>query len=220
MSRVTLSLEYERRINRARKLSWICEAFAVLFLCIGFVLCVTLMRAASQVQVLSHLIPKDIQSSEDFVFSDAVNQDMLSRLELDELLVRRFIILRHENLKDELSAGLRVGPRGELASLTAPWIYRDFAKQYSSTGNGDDVPRLYTQQPRSTVEFKKVTRSQDVWQVEFDKVFPGSNGKIVRRVPYTAAVVVSHIDDWERLTSELANPLGFIIGQYDERIQK
>ena len=220
MTQIPLSVEYEKRINRARKLSWICEGFAVFFLCIGFVLCVTLMRATAHVQVLSHLIPKDMQASEDFVFSDAINQDMLSRLELDELLVRRFIILRHENFKDEASAVLRVGPRGELASLTAPWIYRDFAKQYSKAGDAEDLPRVYTQQPRSTVEFKKVTRSQDVWQVEFDKVFPGNNGQIVRRVPYTAAVVVSHLDDWERLTSELANPLGFIIGQYDERIQK
>ena len=220
MKQIPLSIEYEKRINRARKLSWICEAFAVLFLSIGFVLCVTLMRAASQVQVLSQLIPKDMQASEDFVFSDAINQDMLFKLELDELLVRRFIMLRHENFKDEASAMLRVGPRGELASLTAPWIYRDFAKQYTKAADAEDLPRIYTQQPRSTVEFKKVTRSQDVWQVEFDKVFPGNNGQIVRRVPYTAALVVSHIDDWERLTSELANPLGFIIGQYDERIQK
>ena len=220
MSQIPLSLEYERRINRARKLSWICEALAVFFLCIGFILCVTLMRASSNVQVLSHLIPKDMQESDDFVFSDAINQDMLSKLELDELLVRRFIILRHENFKDLDSASLRVGPRGELAALTAPWIYRDFVKQYTKDVDGEDMPRVFSLQPLSTVEFKKVTHSHDVWQVEFDKVFPANNGQIVRRVPYTAAVVVSHIDDWERLTSELANPLGFIIGQYDESIQK
>ena len=220
MSQHPLSIEYEKRINRARKLSWICEALAVFFLCIGFVLCVTLMRASSNVQVLSQLIPKDMQSSEDFVFSDAVNQDMLSKDMLDELLVRRFIILRHENFKDEAVAALRVGPRGELAALSAPWTYREFAQLHTRDASGEDLPRSFSQQPLSTVEFKKVSRSQDVWQVEFDKVFPGPNGQIVRRVPYTAAVVVSHIDYWERLTSELANPLGFIIGQYDERVQK
>lgn len=220
MSQHPLSVEYERRINRARKLSWVCEALAVFALCIGFVLCVTIMRATSNIQVLSQLIPKDMQSSDDFVFSDAVNQDMLSKTMLDELLVRRFIILRHENFRDETAASLRVGPRGELAALTAPWIYREFAKRYSRDTSGTDVARAFSQQPLSTVEFKRVSRSHDVWQVEFDKVYPGENGQIVRRVPYTAALVVAHIDDWERLTSELANPLGFIIGQYDERVQK
>ena len=83
-----LSREFEERINRARRLSWICEGLAVISLLIGFVLCMTLMKMSGKVQVLSQLIPKDMQSSDDFMFSDAISLDvdMLAQEELDELL--------------------------------------------------------------------------------------------------------------------------------------
>lgn len=221
MSDHPLSREYEARINHARRLSWICEGIALVSLIFGFICCVTLMRVSSEVRVLSQVIPKDTQSSDDYVLPDAINSKMLSRTELDELFVRRYIMLRHENIRDKEVAEVRVGELGELHFLSFAPVYKQFIKIQGAASPAEALSRFY-QNPVSTVEFKRISHrpKTNMWQVEFDKVYPNASGEIEKRVPYTAAVVVGHASSRVRMTSYLANPLGFVVTQYSESIQK
>ena len=224
MSKRPLSREFEERINRARRLSWICEGLAVTSLVVGFVLCMSLMKMSERVQVLSQLIPKDMQSSDDFMFSDAISLDvdMLAQEELDELFVRRYILLRHENFQDPQAAEMRIGKSSEMASMSSPEVHLQFLQSIASSKSADDGVEKFSENPVSSVEFKHIyhRKNSNTWQVSFDKVFPDSRGQIRHRVPYTASVVAGHVEGIQHLSAQLANPLGFAVIQYDESIQK
>ena len=213
-----LSREFEERINRARTISWICEAFAVVFVIFGFICTVTLMQMSGEIHVLTQLIPKDIQTSDDFVYSDAVNMSMLAKDAVDELYVRRYIMLRHENLQDEKVAALRFA---EIYSLSFPKVAENFIFQYDRGGNKADALHTFVSAHPSTVEFKKVYIGPNKeWQVEFDKVFVNSDGQERERSHYWAALSINHLGSRQRFSPELANPLGFIVQTYSEQEQK
>ena len=213
-----LSREFEERINRARTMSWICEGVAAVFVIFGFICSVTLMQMSGEIHVLTQLIPKDLQSSADFVYSDAVNMDMLAKDAVDELYVRRYIQLRHENLRDEKIEAIRFS---EIYSLSFPKVAENFIKQYSADKNKNDALNFFISKPLSTVEFKRVYIGPNKeWQVEFDKVYVNSDGQERERVHYWAALSVTHLVSRQRFTPELANPLGFIVETYNEQEQK
>ena len=213
-----LSREFEERIRRARTISWICEAIAVVLVLFGFVCTVTLMQKSGEVRVMTQLIPKDIQTSDDFVFSDAVNLKMLSKDAVDELYVRRYIQLRHENLRDEKIEAIRFA---EIYGLSYPKVAENFIKQYSVTNSKSDALHAFVAALPSTVEFKRVYIGPNKeWQVEFDKVFVNSEGQEEEREHYWAALSINHLVNRQRFTPELANPLGFIVQTYSEQEQK
>lgn len=195
-----------------RRYLWIARAFAIgmfLSLCLNVVLGMAITGLAPLVRVEPMLLTfKD--RSEQIVKIEPFQRGSSGFELMTEMLVRDYVLSRHEILLDENEMRRRWGGHGLVAYRSAPEEYSRFVAETAPRFEALRQARLVR-----TVTIHRVSKIADgYWQVAFsteDQVDAVRKGGEERWVASLTVAYVPREVTWE---DRYMNPLGFIVTEY------
>ena len=191
---------------------WMWMTVGLMFLMVWLVL--TLSHMAPQVAVLPQLFSPDIMKFNQLL--EATNLDagehLTDRRLIEEMLIRFFVENYHFYIPDKWELGYRYGPRGPIARLADPAIYRKFIN--SKEGFAENTENNLT---TTMADITRVTRKDNVFTVDFDTyamddMQPRMTGS--RR----ATIKVNYFKGRKQFKSDFVNPFGLTVVSYDETV--
>ncbi len=186
----------------------------VLMLICNVVLSLSLMQIADSVRVDSVVLTRQ-NSSGKMVDVEPVSADMNNIDILNEVMVKKYILLRHNILSNVDVMRFRWDAGGLLQYLSSPEVYKDFYK------NKDAMKLLLTTISSGTqlpveVEFIDIKKlANNLWSVDFDTIEYDELTGISSKKHWVASMRARN--DPKRISygNYIINPLGFVVTEYN-----
>lgn len=178
------------------------------------VFALSLMQIAGSVRVDSVVLTKQ-NSSPKMVGVEPVLPDMNNLDTLNEVMIKKYITLRHNIISDAGVMESRWGLGGLVHLLSTGNVYMDFYKNKAAFSsrmldikNGAQIPM--------EVEFLDIKKlASNLWSVDFDTIeFDDTTGLITRK-HWVASLRAQNIPEEAMYYNFLINPLGFIVTEYN-----
>lgn len=195
-----------------RRYLWTARAFAIalfLSLCLNVVLGSAIAGLAPLVRVEPMLLTfRD--KSQQLVKVEPFSKGTRGFELMTEMLVRDYVLSRHEIVLDEAEMRRRWGGEGLVAHRSDPEEYRRFAAEMAPRYEEFHQRRLVR-----TVAVHRVSKiAEGYWQVEFSTTDSGPNNQALGETVWVASLTTSYVAreiNWE---DRYMNPLGFIVTAY------
>lgn len=200
----------EKKISRARKLSWIFGAVAYTSLFVTLFLTLTLAQMGGRLSVFSQLF-FTVRSTDELIEVDSFTNNMAQKDVVTEMVLRNFLNHLYFRIpdKNEMARRWRVG--GPLYMMTTPALYQQFV--------GDDFHAKMEEFGTSfpvDVDVLKVysAGTKNNWLVDFDLVILTEYG--IKRQPLRGSFFVESFPERAVFGNEFSNPIGTTILKYEE----
>jgi type IV secretion system protein VirB8 len=195
-----------------RRYLWIARAFAIgmfLSLCLNVVLGMAIRSLAPLVRVEPMLLTfKD--RSEQIVKIEPFQRGTQGFELMTEMLVRDYVLSRHEVLLDENEMRRRWGGRGIVAFRSSPEEYARFVAETSPRFEALRQARLVR-----TVSVHRVSKIADgYWQVAFTTHDMAEGAGKIGDERWVASLTVAYVPREVNWEDRYMNPLGFIVTDY------
>jgi len=195
-----------------RRYLWIARAFAIgmfLSLCLNVVLGLAIAALSPLVRVEPMLLTfKD--RSEQIVRIEPFQRGSSGFELMTEMLVRDYVLSRHEVVLDESDMRRRWGGQGLVAHRSSPEEYARFVSETAPRFDAIRQARLVR-----SVEIHRVSKiAEGYWQVAFstrDMVAGADRGGVENWVASLTIAYVPREVSWE---DRYMNPLGFVVTDY------
>ena len=201
-----------------RRYLWTARAFAIgmfLSLSLNVVLGFALVSLTPVVRVEPMLLTfKD--KSEQIVKVEPFSKGTSGFELMTEMLVRDYVLSRHELVLDEAEMRRRWGGEGVVAHRSDPEEYRRFVAEMAPKYEEIRQKRLVR-----TVVIHRVSKIADgYWQVEFSTIdYDGANRKIAEGL-WVASMTVTYVLREVNWADRYMNPLGFTVTAYSVTVRQ
>jgi hypothetical protein len=176
-------------------------------------LALTLVHFAPKVQVVAQFFSPNVMNFGQLTEATSFNGDVSDKRLIDEMLVRYYIHMRHEFIRDKYELSRRWGPIGPVARLSFPNVYQDF-----SDNIGELDEKIKNSAGTSSPHVTSVSRFDNIFTVDFD-VYEWINGGVVRR-GRRAVIRVVDLPERRGFWFDMVNPYGLTVQQYNETEKK
>lgn len=201
-----------------RRYLWTARAFAIgmfLSLCVNVVLGFAIAGLSPLVRVEPMLLSfKD--KSDQIVKVEPFSRDTKGFELMTEMLVRDYVLSRHEIVLDENEMKRRWGGSGMVAHRSDADEYRRFVAEMAPKYEEIRQKRLVR-----TVTVHRVSRiAEGYWQVEFSTNDYDSMGRKIAESIWVASMTTTYVPreiNWE---DRYLNPLGFIVTAYSVTVRQ
>lgn len=181
-----------------------------------FFISVTLFQAILQVHVVAQ-VTQDVERgfisfSQDFIqFTPLASTSRGIDRQLDEMMLRYYLEMRYTIIPDEREMVRRWGPKGIVAFLSTPAVYREFHDPEQYLEKANDL------QPRA-VDIVRVYREKDgdKYEVDMDLYEYNALKKWVKQSK-SLTVRYTYAPSRTYLGGSFSNPKGFIVTYIDDR---
>ena len=186
----------------------------VLMLVCNVLLSLSMMQIADSVRVDSVVMTRQ-NSSNKMVDVEPVLPGMDTADILNEIMIKKYILLRHNIIGSAKVMNFRWGPRGLLGYLSTPSVYNKFYK------NKDDFKHKLSEiksgvQLPVEVEFIDIKKeANNLWKVDFDTIEYDASSGIFSRKHWIASVRAKNDPNRVLYSRYIINPLGFIVTEYN-----
>ncbi len=195
-----------------RRYLWTARAFAIalfLSLCLNVVLGFAVVSLTPLVRVEPMLLSfRD--KSDQLVKVEPFSKGTRGFELMTEMLVRDYVLSRHEIVLDEGEMRRRWGGEGLVAHRSDPEEYRRFTAEMAPRYEEIRQKRLVR-----TVAVHRVSKiAEGYWQVEFSTSDYGQNSQSIGETVWVASLTTAYVPreiSWE---DRYMNPLGFIVTAY------
>jgi len=186
----------------------------IMMLFTNVVLSLSLVQIADSMRVDSVVLTKQ-NSSEKMVDVDPIALDMNHVDAINEVMLRKYILLRHTIINDESLMRFRWQPGGLIYLMSTDAVYDelyknkdDFNGRMASIRNGSETP-----QEVDIIDVKKL--ANNLWSVDFDTITYAPTTGAVKRQRWNASVKAANLDWGKIMTNSFINPLGFVVTEYN-----
>ena len=178
------------------------------------VLSLSMMQIASSLRVDSVVLARQNSSSK-LVDVEPVSPDMNNIDTLNEVMVKRYIIIRHNILGNVNMMSFRWDRGGLLQYFSTPEVYQKFyvdknTMKYAlqNIANGTTLP--------TEVEFTNSAKlAGSLWKVNFDTIEYDEFRGVSSKKHWVASVTFRNEPRKILYTDLVVNPLGFVVVDYD-----
>ena len=195
-----------------RRNLWVARAFAIglfLSLCLNVVLGFAIASLSPLVRVEPMLLTlKD--RSEQIVKIEPFERGTTGFELMTEMLVRDYVLSRHEIVRDDAEMRRRWGGRGLVAHRSDPEEYRRFVAE-----SAPRYEQIRQQKLTRTVTIHRVSKiAHGYWQVEFTTTdFDTTETKLAEDL-WVASLTVTYVPREVTWEDRYMNPLGFLVTNY------
>ncbi len=194
---------------------------SVMLLC-NVILALSMMQIASSLRVDSVILTKQNSSSEmvdvEPVFDNMNNIDILN-----EIMVKKYILLRHNILNNAPVMKFNWDKGGLLHFLSSPSVYAEFfyGSKDKDKWDKEHMKRLLNDISRgnqlpSEVEFIDINKeANNLWKVDFDTIEYNDMTDKGSRKHWRAYVTITNDTSRILYAKRVVNPLGFVVIDYD-----
>jgi len=186
----------------------------VLMLICNVVLSLSMMQIASSLRVDSVVLTRQ-NSSNKMVDVEPVSAEMNNTDILNEIMIKKYILIRHNILSSSAVMRFRWGPGGLLNYLSVPSIYMDFYKDSETFKNFLNRLEIGAQLPVE-VEFIDIKKlANNLWNVDFDTIEYDERTGISSRKHWVASMRAKNDPNRVLYSNYIINPLGFVVTEYN-----
>ena len=186
----------------------------IMMLFTNVVLSLSLVQIADSMRVDSVVLTKQ-NSSGKMVDVDPVALDMNHVDAINEVMLRKYILLRHTIINDESLMRFRWQPGGLVYLMSTDAVYDELYKnkdefngRMAGIRNGSEIP-----QEVDIIDVKKL--ANNLWSVDFDTITYAPTTGAVKRQRWNASVKAANLEWGKIMTNSVINPLGFVVTEYN-----
>lgn len=186
----------------------------IMMLFTNVVLSLSLVQIADSMRVDSVVLTKQ-NSSGKMVDVDPVALDMNHVDAINEVMLRKYILLRHTIINDESLMRFRWQPGGLVYLMSTDAVYDELYKnkdefngRMAGIRNGSEIP-----QEVDIIDVKKL--ANNLWSVDFDTITYAPTTGAVKRQRWNASVKAANLEWGKIMTNSFINPLGFVVTEYN-----
>lgn len=185
-----------------------------ILMAINIFLALTLAHFAPEIRVVAQLFSPNIMNFSHLNEATSFEGQVSDKRLIDEMLVRYYIRMRHDFIRDEYELTNRWGPRGPIARLSAPDVYQAF---FAKNGNLEETVKRYP--GTASVHITDVSRLDNIFTVDFD-IYEWANGGLARVQSRRAVIRFVDVPSRRSFAVDMVNPYGFTVTQYTETQKK
>lgn len=157
--------------------------------------------------------------SQSMVRYEPITTKMPSILQLTEMFIKQYVIMRNTVINDEQEMRTRWGPGGIVHYLSAPDVYADFVGV-----NANSIDRMFDDGYSSEVQINKLEKEGEnspAWTVIFtvynlSKDRSQSGSLTLKTQRYKVSITPKFIPERRIYRTRLINPLGFTVMKYNQ----
>lgn len=181
---------------------------------INIFLTLTLVHFAPKVKVVAQLFSPNVMNFGQLSEAASLEGVVSDKRLIDEMLVRYYIRMRHEFIRDEYELTRRWGPSGPIARLSFPDVYQNFFKE---NGNLEETVKKYP--GTASTHITSISRLDNIFTVDFD-VYDWVNSGVGGVKSRRAVIRFIDIPGRRGFWIDMVNPYGFTVQQYTETEKK
>ena len=181
---------------------------------VNIFLALILVHFAPQIQVVAQLFSPNIMNFGQLTEATSFDGQVSDKRLIDEMLVRYYVRMRNDFIRDQYELSNRWGPSGPVARLSSLNVYQDF---WAQKGEMEELAKKY---PGTAATYiTSVSRLDNIFTVDFD-VYEWVNGGVARVSGRRAVIRVSDIPTRRSFATDMVNPYGLTVLQYTETEKK
>ncbi len=186
---------------------------ASLIIVINLFIILTLLQMTPQLRMWAQILINPM-TTQQLVQTSPFSQTFGDKKLIDETLVRHYLDMRYNQISDKWEMERRWGPRGPVATLSSPDVYKKFAGQNLN----ERLEKISSSSPTKNVDVLSVSRLDNTFTIEFDlyTYFRGS----LKSTRHVAIITIGYNSGRKHYRSTGANPYGLYVRTFNESVKK